>query len=929
MEKDYSRSKYQAARLKINRMRQAGCSWDEVKLDGQNNHDDFLAYIQKEYFGDVDENDWLALVDLAKKNEEKSKDINIGPASIPLIKGGNFTVPSSDQSVWQEYKERLLDKHFLDEDVNNIEKSCITTLNYLKSQNEPHKPTKGMIVGDVQSGKTANMAALMAMACDYGWNMVIILSGTIDNLREQTQNRLIDDLNMKRAAKYFNAIKSLKDERPSSLQLDLGSRQCYFIVCLKNSKRLQDLLVWLNKDKNKKKQMRVLLIDDEADQASINTAKIDKKEKTQINRLISFLVYDFLYSRKSKNKEPVEPDSYFESMNYIGYTATPYANFLNEGPSTLDDRFSLFPEDFIGVLRNSNEYIGPQQIFGSESYPGLSIVNIFGSDTDKLNQALIKGETSSLSDSLKEAIFWFYCCLAIFRFKKKNKKNISMLINISQRTDSHDYIYDAIRSFIHSTSTRDFIESCKKTYKIQTEALTRNDFLDICSNYADGTLEIDDYPSFEEIRPFLEEILNGGIEPVEIDKDSGTRKYIKGVQISIDNGNYNLSSKDEKEFRIDYPEDSEHPDYATGFIVIGGQTLSRGLTLQGLVTTYFARRSRQGDTLMQMGRWFGYRVGYELLPRIWMSKDNSDKFTYLSRIDLHLKKYIEEFSKTNRKPRDYGIKVLNTPYPAWMVLTSKNKMQHAKKVRLDFSDNKYQTTNFFNDKNKLQSNIEATKNFVLEMNNQIGFEKDGSTLIWRNIPFGLVSNFLGGLSFPVDNNAFLDVPQFNQWGKMVTEKKLLTNWNVVFSGLAHSPYGISTELGAPVSRVGRAKKDDFDKGVFRLGAIRDSSDLYVDIPKNVRERAKDYPPSNMSQIDSLRKECDFGSTPELIIYLIAKDSQPDKKKSVKTIPLDSPVDIIGIALNIPAGDIKKDFSEEVSVDLSKYNEEKEEEEEND
>lgn len=114
-----------------------------------------------------------------------------------------------------------------------------------------------------------------------------------------------------------------------------------------------------------------------------------------------------------------------------------------------------------------------------------------------------------------------------------------------------------------------------------------------------------------------------------------------------------------------------------------------------------------------------------------------------------------------------------------------------------------------------------------------------------------------------------------------------------------------------------------------MGAIRDSSDLYVDIPKNVRERAKDYPPSNMSQIDSLRKECDFGSTPELIIYLIAKDSQPDKKKSVKTIPLDSPVDIIGIALNIPAGDIKKDFSEEVSVDLSKYNEEKEEEEEND
>lgn len=924
MEKNYTERKYLQAREKINNLRQNNFTWDQIKLNGKANHEDFINSLKDEFLNKLDETDWLKLVELAKINEEKSKDINIGPISIPSKQNNKFEVPTRPTSMWQSYRQKLTDNGFLEEDIENLEKSCIKTLNYLKNQTEPHKPIKGMIVGNVQSGKTSNMTALMAMASDYGWNMFIILSGTIDNLREQTQDRFDRDLQSNTAIKFFKVIKNLKEEKISSIDFSSESRQCNLIVCLKNSKRLQDLLIWLNKDKSKKAQIKLLVIDDEADQASINTAKIEKKEKTQINRLISYLVYDYLYSKKSK--EPICPESNFCSLNYIGYTATPYANFLNEGPSTFDDPLSLFPEDFIGVLKNSSEYIGPQQIFGIDSYEGLNIINIFGSNTDKANYALIKGNSSLLPDSLKDAIHWFYCCLAIFRFKKKNSKNISMLINLSHKTDSHDFVYEAIKQFIHNSSLNNFVNDCLEVYKNQTSSLTRDDFLNVFPNYADGELEVDDYPSFEDIKPYLIEIFNGGIEPVSIDKETKAKKYIKGVQISIDNGNYNTNSKDEKEFRIEYPEEQEHPNFATGFIVIGGQTLSRGLTLQGLVTTYFARKTRQGDTLMQMGRWFGYRVGYELLPRIWMSRDNCEKFTYLSRIDLHLKKYIEEFSKTNRKPRDYGVRVLNTPYPSWMVLTAKNKMQHAVKVRLDFSDCKYQTTNFFNDKNKLQSNIEETRKFVDQLKNieNVEVRKEGSKSIFSNIPSQLILSFLSNLSYPNDNNEYIDVPQFKQWCTMITNKKLLTSWNVVFGGLVDSPYGVSNELGIDVSRVGRAKSNNDDTEVFSLGAIRDQNDLFVDIPKDIRDKFQPSP-KTMKDIDQLRKNSGYGSTPELIVYLIAKDSKPDSRRNVKTLPLNAPVDLVGIALNIPAGDIKKDFSEEITVDLTKYKESMEEE----
>lgn len=164
------------------------------------------------------------------------------------------------------------------------------------------------------------MAGLMAQAADNGFNYFIILSGVIENLREQTSHRLYSDMKGDGTSSIqWNLVDNPRlnsnkvEHDMSKFNLGSNTKDRYFTVCLKNRGRLESLIKWLTNDKNKAKQLKILVIDDEADQASINTKNIDENVST-INKLIKTLVNndDFL------------------AMNYISYTATPYANVLNE-----------------------------------------------------------------------------------------------------------------------------------------------------------------------------------------------------------------------------------------------------------------------------------------------------------------------------------------------------------------------------------------------------------------------------------------------------------------------------------------------------------------------------------------------------------------------------------------------------------------------
>ena len=911
---DFTDHRFSAARLKINNMHSHGKTWDEILLGGKENEAALLAFLKEEYYGEVTLEDWHALVDLQKTNIERSELINVGPSVLPKGTLNSYLVPKQNNSLWVDYKKHLNEAGFLPEDVEAIEKSAIKTLNHLKFDADKHTPCKGVVVGNVQSGKTANMAALIAMASDMGWNTFIILTGVIDNLRKQTLDRMENDLHSNTSRVQIKTIPDLKRQSPSSLHLNPGDIDRYLFACIKNSRRLKELLTWLNKDKTKKQQMRVLIIDDEADQASLNTKDIDGNEKTAINRLIVDLVYDY----NDYKKQMIDPDAFFACCNYVGYTATPYGNFLNEGPS-IPGKLTLFPEDFIGVLSNSKTYFGPQQIFGAPGIERLKVINHIGANDTAQLAKIIDGTEFVLPRGLKDCFFWFYCCLACFRLWGY-KKPVSMLVNISQSVDSHDNALACFQSFVKNLSLQSLITECRRVYERQTEGFTKADFLYLYPDYAGP--DVKDYPLFDDLIPYIEEIYKSGFGLVKKDPTTKRRIYTKGIHCFIDNGRYINSDKSIADYRVEYPTDEDGLEYATGFLVIGGQTLSRGLTIVGLAATYFARGSKQGDTLMQMGRWFGYRKGYELLQRIWMTQENDDRFVYLSRIDLELKRYIDEFSKDETKlPKHYGIRVLNSPFPGWMSVTSSGKMQDAVTAKRDYSDNKFQTTKFFPDADRLSKNIQVTQSFIDKTLSSCTHRKINNRHIWNNVSWADVANYLLELSFPSTDCEYLDVPQFKQWMKNVYEKGHLDPWEVIFSGPDHADPNRVIPFGTiEVAMVNRARDGDDvrEDRLISIGALRDNRDLFASIPEQERLKrgftAADG--NNQAKIAKLREDFGYGKTPQLIIYLVAKDSKPTREGNGQD--LDASEHVLGIALNVPRGNVQIDYTEELIVNLKKY-----------
>ena len=270
-----SSSKYDQCKTWIYKARENNKTWDEINYackQDENGLRKFLASRQDEDFWIINSEEWHLLVNEIKKIEEKSGSGFIGDPKKDL-KG----IPSNPGSCWVKYKDKLYKNNFTPLSVSNIEKSAQKIISQLEESTVYNNPVRGMVVGNVQSGKTANMSGVIAMAADYGFNFFIVLTGTIDNLRIQTRKRLISDLTYENCNVHFEYLDYLSagTQFPERLQdLKLGGQNRYLTVCLKNSKRLQDLLNWLNLNKASKGSLKVLLIDDEADQAGVNTKSI-------------------------------------------------------------------------------------------------------------------------------------------------------------------------------------------------------------------------------------------------------------------------------------------------------------------------------------------------------------------------------------------------------------------------------------------------------------------------------------------------------------------------------------------------------------------------------------------------------------------------------------------------------------------------------
>ena len=609
-------------------------------------------------------------------------------------------------------------------------------------------------------------------------------------------------------------------------------------------------------------------------------------------------------------------------MNYICYSATPYANFLNDSSED-----GLYPNNFITTLTPPKSYFGPQEIFGVDEdglSDGLSIIrNIDSDDESKINKIL--EETSlDIPNNLKSAICWFLCSVSAFRFKKI-KKPFSMLVNISYKTDEHSRISNAINNWLSTTKIDTIINDCKKVWDKETSLFSYDTLKQEFPDY-EMIDNVEEYPNFNEIKPYLKKIIEQRINYILLNDDNSF-KYSNGIHLCIDNSKNNRINEDNEYKRINYPEKKQLDKMeAPAFIIVGGNTLSRGLTLEGLVCTYFFRKGRQADSLMQMGRWFGYRFGYELYPRIWMDEITYEQFTFLSKLDYDLRMNLEQYMIQGISPRQAGPLINNTPSVSWLRITARNKQQSVIEADYNFSGVQAQTISFDTNEDIMNNNIDLTKAFLNDIPCAPIKSRSNSSFVWKNVDYKMVYHFLTKFKFCHNNRVFNNIELLLEWlnKKDTTE---LSKWNVVLVGV-ESGNSWKSSNKVSINKVNRSKKSNI-KDYINIGILRTYRDNFEDIAFNelknkekvIQAKIKNPDERHSESFFEFKKSIGFDINPMLVIYIIDKNSKPLNVKNQKRLALNTSQDLVGLYLAIPGDKKYKDYVSKLTIKLDNKGEE--------
>lgn len=819
----------------------------------------------------------------------------------------NTDTKVGSQDAWNAYKQKLLnEKKFSPLSVKFIEKDAEKIRKRLSLDFDTNiGAIRGVVVGAVQSGKTANMGALIAQCADNGWNCFVILSGMIESLRVQTETRLYNDLKENNRFQWYLLNKICDSgientQELSSLNLDNNINK-YICVTLKQKERLQNFIKWLKRDRYNAKRLKILLIDDEADQASINTGKIDKGEKKTIYDKISQIVNGI-----DSEDQRIQLCG---AMNYICYTATPYANFLNDS-----DAKSLYPKNFIATLTPSKSYFGPQQIFGIEEdeIPGLSIVRLVSDDEKQLAQEIFSDNICEMPSSLENAILWFMCCVGAMR-ANDIKKPFSMLVNVSQKVDNHDKIANLIEDWFSKLSPKEAVKRCRKIWDKEVKLFNLEIFKKEFSDY-ENIDSIDDYPSFDQIENYIYSLLECGTKHI-LFNENDQYEYTQGIHLCIDNSKNNKLT-DKNEFkRLIYPSKNQLENMvAPAFIVVGGNTLSRGLTLEGLVSTYFLRTGRQADTLMQMGRWFGYRQGYELYPRIWMDENTLEQFEFITKLDRDLRMNLNKYMIDVVSPTEVGPYINNTPAVSWLRITANNKQQSAIVAKYDYTGMQAQTIHFEQDESILYHNIELTRSFLASLG-EAKVSRSQVSYVWKNVNVSRIYEFLRNFNFCKSNKLFNDIEPFIEWLNSLDNQKQVKEWNVVLAGIKNSSNVHKWKLNdsIQVNKVYRSKKKNSQTDIINIGVLRSFKDNFEDITREEISIQIDHEietyiakrgDKSLNCFDK-KRDLNLGVKPMLVLYIIDGKSGrvPTDTNDRETFRLEE--DIVGVYLAIPGQKNKK------------------------
>ncbi|MBU0471304.1 MAG: Z1 domain-containing protein [Nanoarchaeota archaeon] len=852
-------------------------------------------------------------------------------------------------------------------------------------QSEQPYFTRGLVVGSVQSGKTSNFNAVINSAVDVGYDLVIVLSGIMEDLRIQTQIRIEKEVE----GKYINGIfigvgdphsfgiqgkhrdvnqviiptSVNTDFKKTMKEADFNLNHTNILVCKKNTSVLKNLILWLDNYLNENKdkiEIPFLIIDDEADNASLNNLGHKGIEYASIiNGHIRALL------------------ALFNKKTYLGYTATPFSNVLqdrNEKPLTkwkitdagqtkeFDQEASLFPHDFIELLFPPPNYIGAKHFFETRLNEVKKIDPLVPSAIDDYLQSFphrvnkddlqptlsIDKDTRAtkkednfppegvLPNSLKDAIKCFIISTAIRTSREKEmyqskmfQPHNTMLIHISRFTT-------------WQTKTKNNVQ----TYVNELISLLNNDSpSDKNGIYANFEIIWNKYYAY-----IMENI--GRYLPDDYEDDFLTPRTFKDIQPLLINAISDIEVKainSETKDSLTYPEGN-----AKKYIAIGGNRLSRGFTLEGLTINYFIRNTNYSDTLLQMGRWFGYRPGYIDCCKVFATQDGLDKFDQTtSTIEDLEQKFIEMNRNPANTPDNFALRVLK--HPGVLKLTRPSILKNTREVNWSYSDHLIQTTKFHIDDKKIKRAWESLVSHISKIKDKFEIKYDD-----KNNPdyleyqienvnqlfdfFKLPNTFYD----PVDKEGTNHFSELEEYIKLCSKEKKLIKWSIVIKVSGNGAKIKASDSGLPLDvnkavRSGlkpgtRWANELLDNQIFAAGGgssniLGGGKDMQVRLEKTeILSAAKEFKEQlfidlkkkykDLSDAD-IQKKVDKTGVPEkafrrkmtdeegvLIIYLM--DLESVFKYDGEEIPelnalkatLDTSIPLIGYAIGIPEVDSK-------------------------
>ena len=636
-----------------------------------------------------------------------------------------------DFRYWRRYKQFLLNQGFGGPVVNAISDVTDEILDLAGNpEAEGEWSRRGLVVGHVQSGKTANYVGLINKAADAGYKLIVLIAGIHSNLRSQTQERIdqgfvgrdSDQVLSKQANAQFIGVGDINDSFSSvaytSRALDFARNRAdglgipihnlkepAIFDIKKNPSILKNLIDWLRGTtaKGGKLAMPMLVIDDEADNASVNIAK-DPDRPNTINRLIRELL-----GLSGRN-------------TYIGYTATPFANIFIDPDSNHEALGNdLFPRNFIVGLDAPSNYVGAREFFLDDEDERLT-VDLDDTDDWLETTHKIDKQVEDLHYTLEEAMDCFVVSKAIRILRGQGNKHHSMLVNVSRFTRVQGEVARELTTRLHQM--KDAIEN---RYASPVEAALRDPM--IASLHASWEKHYsDESETWPEIQKALHQATAGMlVEQINASRASG---------------------------KLDY---RAHEGTGLNVIAVGGNSLSRGFTLEGLTISYFLRNTQMYDTLLQMGRWFGYREGYGSLCRLFLKPEARDWYAFIAEATEELRDEIRKMEAAGLTPEDFGLAVRS--HPGTLLVTARNKMTAAKEIvrKVGLANRLVESSVVHAADEPREFNLGLTKELAGLLVREgyrrelLGGRGGPASVLFRNVPSGPILDYISAFAIQAAN----------------------------------------------------------------------------------------------------------------------------------------------------------------------------------